>query len=650
MKMSYKTQFKQLSGRFYKKMICGLSIIISLNSCDFLDIVPDDVQTIDHAFSNSTEAEKYLFTCYTYLPNNGDPGSNVAFFGGDEAWLPESRRSNDFSGDGWEIGKGFQNVNDPYMNFWDGTRTGKPLFEAIRDCNTFLENLENESIVPDLELDRRSRWIAEVTFLKAYYNYLLLRMYGPIPIMDKNIPVSASPEEVRVVRKPFDECVEYIAGLIDKAIPGLPDYISRPTNELGRVTKEVAYTAKAKLYLLAASPLFNGNQDYIHFKNKDGQMLVNTIYDPSKWEKAVNAIKDAINAAEAQGHVLYEFTNKSPVEMTQESIIQMGIRNAVCEPWNKEIIWGNSNGRSRSLQQVCMGVLESNFSISCMGQMAAPLKIVEMFYTRNGVPITEDKTLDFSNYSKLRVATDQENTNIKKGMTTARLNFDREPRFYANLCFDSGTWLLYDTPSKSDQDTYVMQSKRGQTGSGQVVGFYSETGYFCKKLAYWESSFKEPLSIKDYPWPEMRLADLYLMYAEALNEFKDSPDQDVYEYIDKVRARAGLDGVVDSWERYSTNPQKPTTKEGMREIIRQERGIELAFEGSRFWDLRRWKTAAQEMNQSLMGWDINQKDVVAYYQPRTVYRQKFVSPRDYLWPIKEEEISVNPLVVQNPGW
>lgn len=649
----YITHLKKMSCKTIGYIIGQLCLIALFSSCNYLDIVPDNVQTINHAFSNSTEAEKYLFSCFTYLPRNGDPGMNVGFFGSNEAWLPESWRRMNFSGDAWDIARGYQNRNDPYLNYWDGQRNGKPLFEAIRQCNTFLENVRNESLMRDLEPDRRMRWLGEVTFLKAYYHYLLLSMYGPIPIIDQNIPISASPEEVRVKRMPFDKCVEYIASLLDEAIPKLPDYISRPTNELGRITKEIAYAVKAKLYLYAASPLFNGNSDYTQFKNKDGEPLVNSTYDSTKWKRAADAIKKAIDVAEEQGHELYQFENNSPIKMTDETMIQMSIRNAICDPWNKEIIWGNSESRANQLQKVCMGLLgdgSTKFSMDCMGQMAAPLAIARMFYTKNGVPITEDKDLDFSDYNKLRVAQDNENVNIKKGMTTARLNFDREPRFYADLCFDGGTWLILDTPSRNDQDAYVMQCKNTQYGAGQVVDFFSQTGYFCKKLVSWESSFKDPISIKEYPWPEIRLADLYLMYAEALNEVKDRPDEEVYKYIDLVRKRAGLKGVVESWENHSTNPGKVLSQTGMREIIRQERGIELAFEGSRFWDLRRWKTAAKELNQPLMGWDIIQKDVAAYYQPKTVYRQKFISPRDYLWPIKENELSVNPLLVQNPGW
>src|SRR5690606_6599447 len=111
--------------------------------------------------------------------------------------------------------------------------------------------------------------------------------------------------------------------------------------------------------------------------------------------------------------------------------------------------------------------------------------------------------------------------------------------------------------------------------------------------------------IEEYPWPMMRLADLYLIYAEALNE-SSGPSEEVFLYLDKIRERAGLKGVKESWTNYSKNPTKPTSKEGLRDIIRRERNIEMCFEGSRFWDLRRWKLAAQELNKNITGWDRNQ--------------------------------------------
>lgn len=114
----------------------------------------------------------------------------------------------------WEIGRGEQNSNDPYQNYWDGLNGGTNLWTAIRDCNIFLENIDKPL---DLQQYERNRWIAEVKFLKAYYHYYLFMLYGPIPIMDNNISIDASAEEVRRYRDPVDDVVNYISNLLDDA-------------------------------------------------------------------------------------------------------------------------------------------------------------------------------------------------------------------------------------------------------------------------------------------------------------------------------------------------------------------------------------------------------------------------------------------------
>ena len=249
------------------KLLCLGLCAASVSSCDFLDVVPDNVSTLDHAFSNSTEAEKFLFTCYAQLPKNGNENGNVGFFGGDEAWLPLDLDIRWVNRDAWDIARGNQNTNNPYHNAWAGEKSATAYFKGLRLCNTFLENVEDESIVPDLPLDTRSRWIGEVLFLKAYYHYLLLRMYGPIPLIDENIPVSASPDGVRVERIPVDSCVNYIARLFDQAYERVPSYISRPTTELGRVTKPIVLACKAKLYLLAAEKLGVAPENCVVFED-----------------------------------------------------------------------------------------------------------------------------------------------------------------------------------------------------------------------------------------------------------------------------------------------------------------------------------------------------------------------------------------------
>jgi hypothetical protein len=151
-----------------------------------------------------------------------------------------------------------------------------------------------------------------------------------------------------------------------------------------------------------------------------------------------------------------------------------------------------------------------------------------------------------------------------------------------------------------------------------------------------------------YPWPEIRLADLYLLYAEALNEV-NGPGAETYKWIDEVRNRAGLPTVAFSWDNFSNQGTKYTTKTGLRDIIHQERLIELGFEGQRFWDLRRWREAHIVLNAPIRGWSTEQQDPAAYYKPVVQWAQTF-KLRDYFWPIDQDEILRNKKLVQNPGW
>lgn len=636
----------------------SLITFFALESCssDFLDVIPDNVATIENAFKLRNEAEKYLFTCYSYLPKDGSIYHNAGFLGGDEMWIPYQTS---ITSDVFEIARGSQRRSNPYFNVWDGNYSGGgpgdayKLFIGIRHCNIFLENITNESKVPDLTATERQRWIGEVEFLKAYYHFYLLRMYGPIPLMKTNIPIDAPEDQINVKRQPIDECVSYIADLLDTATAKLPeDNALVPTTEAGRITKTIALSVKAKLLLMAASPLFNGNNDYATLVNKDGTPLFNATYDANKWKLAADAALAAIQSAEANGKSLYVFP-QSPFTLSAGTMTQMSIRQAVCERWNSEIIWGNSNSQTTDIQRLCMAPLDVAHNHNDARKIISPpLKIARMFYTKNGVPINEDKTLDFANDVKLRAATNAERFNIKEGFVTARINFDREPRFYADLCFDGGVWYKYDSPSKSDDGTvWGLKAKFGDPAGASHAFHTNVTGYFVKKLVDWNQiTYTTGGSFyKGYAWPEIRLADLYLMYAEALNE-SEGPSATVYQYLDRIRTRAGLAGVVESWTNFSSNPSKPTTQTGLRDIIQRERLIELAFEGHRFWDLRRWKQAAQSLNAPVTGWNVKGTDQTSYYQEVTVSQQQFIVPRDYFWPIPESAMIQNPNLVQNLGW
>lgn len=626
-----------------KYILLGVSALIVLSvvtSCKkYLDVVPDNVATIDNAFTMRTQAEKFLFTCYSYMSRDGDVYSDPGMLSGDELWQvvgTEGTYSN--------IARGFQNVVNPYGDNWEKH------YRALRDCNIFLDNIGK---VPDLKETERRRWIAEAKFLKAYYHFYLVRMYGPIPMVKKNLPVDADINQVKVFRDPVDSCFNYIAQLLDEAEVGLPPTIDNPTDELGRVTQLIALSLKAKVLVTAASPLFNGNPDQTSLKNSNGTPLFNPAESKEKWDLAAAACKKAIDMADEQGLKLYYYNPAFEQFKLSDSIkTQLSIRNAITDKWNSEIIWANTQVNTAGLQALYTPFLDPQFldQTATRGLFSPTLKIAEMFYSENGVPIAEDKTWNYANRYSLRTASEKDKKYIRKGDITANLNFNREPRYYADLGFDAGIWYgqgKYD--DKKDMELFYLEAKFKEVQGAGKGGFATVTGYYIKKLVHFENVItKTGYSVTPYPSTIMRLSDLYLLYAEALNE-SASPSPEVYKYINLVRQRAGLKSVESSWTQFSTNPSKYTTKNGLRDIIQQERLIELAFEGQRFWDLRRWKEASRVLNSSITGWDVNQSSTAAYYLPKVIFNQTF-SVKDYFWPIADANITVNRNLVQNLGW
>ena len=640
-------------------------LIILFSSCkdDYLDVIPDNIPTIDIAFNNRATALNFLATCYTYIPEHANVVQNFSMLAGDEVWY---YAENDFymnNETSFRLAKGMQNVSNPYLNYWEGGR-GAPhsLFNALRDCNIFLDNLVT---VPGLEEQERLRWLDEVKVLKAFYHFWLMQMYGPIPIVENNISVGASADETNVFRDPVDDVVNYLVQLLDEVIEGenLPGVINFIYTEQGRVTMPVAKALKAKILVLNASPIFNGNTDFNSLVDSQGNSLVNQTYDPQKWVLAKDALYDAIESAESNGHQLYEFIQQIPIngELSEQVIEELSQRAAITESFNSEIIWAYGPEWTGDLQMWCQPRWTADHSalFGYTKKSHAPtLNMVETFYSNNGVPLNEDIYWNYADrydvVSTPLLDNNDENYHefyIEDNYSTAKLHTYREPRFYSTIGFDGGKWFSLETTNINNIP--YLDAKAGALSGKQGFEIYSITGYFAKKLVHYENVIaQEGSTIKGYSFPIIRLSDLYLMYSEALNEVKESPDSEVYEYIQKVRDKAGLDNggdLVNTWQLYSSNPSKPSSKEGMRDIIHQERMIELALEGHRYWDLRRWKLADEYFSQPIRGWNIFRPDVEGFYEVENIFYRNYLI-KDYLWPISQNELLRNPNLVQNPGW
>lgn len=643
-----------------KLYIWLLASVAMFSSCmNYLDVVPEGTATIEMAFHMRSEAIKYLVTCYSYMPRHGNAAQDPTLLGSDELCGPLASGRIDYD-DALELARGYQSSASPLMGRWS------TYYMALRDCNIFLENVAS---VPDLPAWERDLWIAEVKVLKAYYHYLLVQMYGPVPLIKENLSVDADVNEVKVPRNTIDECFAYIEQLLDEAIDSkaLPLQVYSPATELGRITLPIAHMIKAKAMVTAASPLFNGNSDQATLVNHDGTKLFNQQKDDEKWKKAMNACKAAIDVCEAANIKLYQYTEGAS-GASAESRLQLTLRRAFTERWNSELIWANTNslakGGNTGLQQVSTAKLNPDYrdAPEIRSLVSPTLKIAEMFYSENGVPINEDKGWGYAAKYEVR---DIPRNNAKyefylePGEVTARLNMDREPRFYAYLGFDRGAWR--GQGKKDDEQPFYVHARRGDTDGQEKAGAGPLTGYWPKKYVFDENVLTtiNSYSCTNYAWPIFRLSDLYLLYAETINEYygpqgglageTEAVAADPFTYIDAVRERAGLKGVKESWTTYSSVPTKYTTKEGLRAIIQQERMIELAFEGIRFWDIRRWKTAPDLYKTPVQGWDMSQSRASHYYRPIVIYKQTF-GVKDYFWPISNGDILRNDNLVQNIGW
>jgi hypothetical protein len=614
----------------------------------FLDVVPPDVGTIDYAFRSRNEAENYLFTCYNAIQNLNDLTRSPGFTMSSEIIFPMNLPSNPINITGFALITGTQNAGNPGLNYWDGSGNGIGMYNAIRKCNTMLENINEPQ---DLGAEEKKRWIAETKFLKAYYHYYLLRLYGPIPIVDKNLPVQAGSDEVRVKRQPVDTVVNYINGLLDQAIPDLPVSIDNPAKELGRVTRPAAMAIKAEVLMTAASPLFNGNPDYASFKDQQGTLFFSP-YDASKWEKAALACKQAIDQCETIGlHLNNTFIPAATITNLPEEIRQeLVFQTALTQRWdiNTELIWSlNAIWHGQEYCIPRMTQRANQVDNDNPAYYAVPISTTDLFYTNNGVPIEEDKTWDYANRNQLQVGDNENAPYIEPGYTTIKSHFKRETRFYASIGFDGGAWFgngIFD----GSKPHYV--EARGQTSLAgpKTLQKTNITGYWPKKLANYLTVFDNGFTWTDFSMPMTRMAGLYLLYAEALNEV-NGPTAEALTYIDKVRSRVGLEGVTIAWSQYSRNPGKPGTKDGLREIIHRERRIELCFEGQSGWDLRRWKELQAVLSAPLKGWSIYEEQAINYYRAKNVEIPVF-GTRDYLWPISTNSLVVNSNLVQNPAW
>ena len=633
---------------------------LCINSCDnYLNVVPDDgVARIDMAFNLRSTALRYLATCYSYMQKDGEVAHDCAMLTGDEMWdlvgRVVSNTSSRVPNTLFQIARGYQNATNPIANDW------ADMYQGIRSCDILVENIDN---VPDMTYEEKEQWKAEVTFLKAYYHFHLVRKWGPVPIIHESLPIDSDIEDVRVFRDNIDDCFDFILDLLDKAYENLPMNVES-TDWNGRITKPICAAFKAKVAVFAASPLFNGNEEEAALIDNQGRQLFPAKDDDAKlerWDYAMRACADAIDICEKANIYLYD---KSDVEadyrMVDSLKTTLTLRNSFNKRWNSELIWANTQSSLSVMGTFQMWTMPnmSTYKHSTGGYriIGVPLKIADQFYTNHGLPVANDLAWADVNTQALRTVTKEYSYYLENKYVTVAQNFDREPRYYAFLGFDGGKWLgnLSNYNDLQPEKILHIECRNGgqQGKSGSEVG--PVTGIFPKKLYPLACSFTAENSFTYYwfPWPIIRLTDLYLLYAEAINEAEGpmGPHSiELFKTLNAIRERAGIPDVKTSWDAYSNNPGYYNTQYGMRSIIHKERLNELCFESQRFWDIRRWKEAPQEYQKGIYGYSLVGSAPEDYYVRKLIATQTF-SLKDYFWPIDTYYLDRNPNLVQNLGW
>lgn len=631
------------------KLLFLLLIMLGYTSCQYLDIVPDEMTTEEDAFKDKNTAKAFVYSCYGYLPQSNISQGSLDLMTGDEvitAFEHETFAS---------FPKGNYTASSPVISYWN------TFFQGLRQCYIFLANVGK---VPDLTGAVKSDYIAQVKFLIAYYHYQLARCYGPI-ILVKELPDTNSSAAGYLARTPYDECVSWICDLLDEAAETLPP-LRTNKEDYGLATSVAAKAVKAKMLLYAASPLFNGNSKfYADFKDKENNLLMPVTYDPNKWVKAKAAIKEAIVLAGQNGYALYDkqdwkidkedanpYPGAGPVRCLRTNLCDWDSRNP-------EVLLAEPRTEGGyGIQNKSMPYVEGGWAWNGIGPTWAMLN---RFYTKNGLLWDEDPA--YKDKDKLEIVSiDAAHAEeAHEGSRTIAFNLDREPRFYAWVAFQGG---YYEVKNSSTNPAYVMSNGKKDNSDSRLIcdfvlggncsrgsasskrpGNYSPSGYLNKKGVDPNTVVStSSTTLHQYPWPVIRLADLYLAYAEACVETNDLGV--AKDYLDKVRTRAGIPTVEKSWAGISTLDQAK-----LRQIVRQERMNELYLENQNFWDMRRWLMAEKYYDTKAKGLNIEATTIDAFAQLMTIdFERKFELPTQYLLPIPNGDINKNEKLVNNPGY
>lgn len=613
--------------KFRRKLnILAIGVLSGVfSSCaDFLDVsdqVAGGLTNIDAVFENVNYTKRWYGQTYnnvfissemwfpTWNPTSGNPW----IFLSDECYSKYVHNAGYYAD--------WNSTGDPYQR-WSS------YYQSIRQTNIFLEKahaIPGEGVESAKITEAEMTWYrANVRFLRAYYYLCLMEVYGPVPIITQSFDME---DELDVARNSLDEVIKFIDSELLLAMEDMHDPDFNDENYFAVPTKGTALAARAKLWMYAASPLFNGGYDEaLEVKNLDGKRLFPD-KDDSKWQKAVDACKDLIDYAENGHYDLYKVYKTNGTIDAAKSVYE------VFQKHNKEIIWAvaDTEWGGMNADKFDKNVTPRS-ERNGTGQLAVYQELVDAFYMKDGLPIKDNGFLPKSNLYT------EEGLGTLSGNKVGKMYINREPRFYNTVTFSGMQWHV----SKKEVQFY-----KGGNADFSGAGYYPISGYLLYKRMNRNTHMDSPGTAWVFrPSIVYRLAEFYLLYAEALNEVNPS-DPDILKYVNLVRERAGLAALE------KLNPAIKGDQTLQREAIRAESRVELCTEGQRYFDIRRWMIAENEVGEGGLNGAFHGMNLAAgkmEYHERTIAFRRTWKRKAYFHGLPYAAMEKSRLLVQNPGW
>ncbi len=603
----------------------SLLVLSFFTGCDkYLEVELQNQMTMDEVFNKRQTTEAYLAQVYGFLPNENDmvsgeggmvPLSDEALFSW-LAWVP------------WiNINSGSWGPTTGDYQVWGHN------YRGINQATIFMNNVDK-----NVEINQGTKDImkAEARFLRAYFYFCLLRRYGPVYIWgDQDADILTKGEDVD--RHTLAHNVDFILSEYEKAIAVLPVRITDQA-WLGRLTKGAAMAAKAELLLYMARPLFNGAQFLKGMKNKDGENIFPQTADPNKWDAAAKAAKDIIDLNQ---YALYEDkTESDPFKKAIKSYAGIYF-----EEWNSEIIWGRwiSSGYAYNVRAAPPRVVKEGY-----GGFSPSLKLVDTYpmassgrfpvtgYQSNGTPIIDAQSgYQETGFTENFIHPIENYAPIKAHNSIV----GRDARFYASILANGMRWI--NTFHGQKLVTFFTGGTSSYTQTGDCV----KTGYLWRRMSDPTNDIEEG-KWGQFSWPFFRLGEIYLDYAEACNEKPNRDEAEALKYINLIRKRSGLNNLEVAY------PEVKGNKNLLRELMRKERMVELAFENHRYHDVRTWMIAEKEMNEPYFTRNLASTTYEGSWTRTTSIfpGRRLFQPKHYFFPIHQEQLSEMSNLTQNYGW